>query len=46
LPRITDLNEYHKYRVLKDIDEDSGKVATWLGQDGLGIQYKLENDII
>lgn len=49
LPRetITDLSNYHRYRVLKTIKgAEKGVIAAWFGRFGGGIQYKLPVSIV
>jgi len=45
LPPDTNLSNYHRYKVLRDIPVDSGLVAPWFNQTGGGIQYKFSNPI-
>ena len=46
LPRTINKEEYHVYRVVKTIiNVKKGIVAPWFGQDGLGIQYRLQDTI-
>lgn len=42
LPRSTNLNDYHEYKVIKKIDHVmKGAIASWFGKPGKGIQYLL-----
>lgn len=46
LPRSTNLNDYHEYKVIKKIDHVmKGAIASWFGKPGKGIQYLLPDGI-
>ncbi|MDY3957126.1 MAG: TNT domain-containing protein [Allisonella histaminiformans] len=46
LPRSTNLNDYHEYKVIKKIDHVmKGAIASWFGKPGKGIQYLLADRI-
>lgn len=38
-------DNYHKYRIIKDLPVLSGRTAPWFGQPGGGWQFKTEKDI-
>ncbi|WP_329109916.1 TNT domain-containing protein [Micromonospora sp. NBC_01699] len=42
-PSGTPASNYHLYCVLRAFRVDSGPIAPWFGQLGLGLQYKLES---
>lgn len=42
LPRTTNMQNFHRYRITGDIPGVAlGKIAPWFGKEGGGIQYKL-----
>lgn len=45
LPRTTNQNKYHRYRVKKPLLAKKAKIAPWFGEPGGGIQYKISDDI-
>jgi hypothetical protein len=45
LPSTTDPNKYHEYRIISDIEAESGTIAPWFGNPGGGKQYKLSDRI-
>ena len=45
LPPDTNINNFHRYRVLRDIPVESGLVSPWFNQPGGGIQYKFSQSI-
>lgn len=38
-------DNYHRYRIIKDLPVLSGRTAAWFGQPGGGWQFKTEKDI-
>ena len=42
LPYNPDMQQYNKYKVLKDIPADTGRIEPWFGEVGNGIQYKTD----
>ncbi|WP_312503368.1 TNT domain-containing protein [Lacrimispora sp.] len=39
LPPISETQNYTKYEVLKEIEVQSGEIASWFNQSGGGTQY-------
>jgi len=42
---MTDMNNYHVYKVVKPIQVESAEIAPWFGESGGGIQYKFNSSI-
>lgn len=42
LPYNPEMQQYTKYKVLKDIPASTGKTESWFGEIGNGIQYKSD----
>ncbi len=45
-PVAAPLSNYHEYCVLRRFRVDSGPIAPWFAQPGLGIQFKLNGDYL
>ncbi len=45
LPRTTDVRQFHKFRVRKNMPAEEAIIAPWFGQPGGGIQYKISSEI-
>ena len=45
LPRTTDVSQYHKYRLKKDMLAEKAIIAPWFGQPGGGVQYKISKEV-
>jgi hypothetical protein len=39
-------SNYHVYCVLRSFTVEAGPIAPWFGQPGLGLQYKLDGDLL
>jgi SPP1 gp7 family putative phage head morphogenesis protein len=45
LSRKTDMENYHVFKVIKDIEVEYSIIAPWFGEEGLGVQYKFDKVI-
>lgn len=45
LPRTTNRNQYHRYRVKKSLSAQKAKIAPWFGEPGGGTQYKISDEV-